>query len=154
MRKNFLGDNMDKNELKQKKGNKKLLIILFCIFFFLIIAVIIFFLLNNNEDDLYYGKWKCNDEILIEIDKNKFNMDYISKDTSIEATYVVDEKENSEGYRKYTLNVSAVKRIINGTKYTDPYTTQYQIVMRDDEKDSFALMNTISYSIYSCERKK
>ena len=54
---------------------------------------------------------------------------------------------------KYTINVEATKRIIDGQEYTDPYSTQFQLMLEKGNKDKLGMMNTISYSMYSCTRK-
>jgi hypothetical protein len=80
-----------------------------------------------------------------------FRMTYPNGDIS--GTYEL-KKTSDEGEEKtYTFNLKADKRVINGETITDSYTTQFEFRFDKNNKDDLVLMNTVSYSIYSCKRK-
>ena len=52
--------------------------------------------------------------------------------------------------KKYELKLTANNRYLNGTLYTDDYSTNYELVI--DENNEAVLMNTKSMQIYYCKK--
>ena len=61
------------------------------------------------------------------------------------------ESEKNEGdYKSYVLNVSAIKKMVNGQEYTDQYTTDFEIEMEKGNKDKLLLTNKNTGIEYVC----
>ena len=151
-------DYNQQNSYKENKKRKKKQILIISIIIVLIIILLIIILLffNNGKEtsdekytEPYHGKWKCNENIELEINSKGFVMDYGDKGY-IEATYIVDSIKKESKYNKYILNVSATKRIIDGEEKKGDYTTQYEIVIDESNNSEMAMANTITSSMYIC----
>ena len=116
------------------------------------ISIFIFVKLLGLGSNKYEGHWICNNSIELDISKNKFNMKYNDSNYA-EADYFLVETTNENGYTKYLLRTTATKRIISGNEQTGDYITQFEISMEDGNPLAMAMMNTVSYSLYTCVKK-
>ena len=116
-----------------------------------IITVVLLFNAINKKK--FYGEWICDDGINVVINDKNFNM-FIDSQTKIESTYKIVSNKNDGVYRKYDIEATAKKRIIDGQEYTSPYTTKYQIIMNNSSDDELSMINSLTYNMYSCQRKK
>lgn len=71
----------------------------------------------------------------------------------VKSTYKISSTSKDGSISKYDIEASATKRIINGKEYTEPYTTKFQISIDEKSKDEMAMINVVSYNIYTCKRK-
>ena len=138
----------------EKKSNKTSIIIISIVLLVLIVlGCVLFIVLNKSGNkEIYVGDWECIKDVKLSMNNDKsFRMTYPNGDIS--GTYEL-KKTSDEGEEKsYTFNLKADKRVINGETITDSYTTQFEFRFDKNNKDDLVLMNTVSYSIYSCKRK-
>ena len=120
---------------------------------FIISIVLLVKFIFNSASKSYQGTWDCNSQLRLEIGNNNFDMYANDGSATINSTYKISEESHENNYHKYTIDASATKRIINGQKYTKPYTTQYQIIMEGTNRNQMVMMNTVTYSMYNCTRK-
>lgn len=120
----------------------------------LFVVAILFFVkaLLNSGTNVYQGSWVCNNMTTVDIGKNTFDM-YSNQNNYVNATYVANKLEIENNYHKCIIRATATKRVISGKEYTDPYTTEYQLVIDSNNKNEMAMMNTKTYSLYKCKRK-
>ena len=153
---NVVVNNVTQPVNNQKKTPVGLIIglIIGGIVFLGIIILVIVLLIGRSSSKEIQGTWKCNGNLGMKISGNELEM-YSDTDSStyIKANYTIKEFEIDNSYHKYTINASATKRVISGKEYTQPYTTQYQIVMEDGNKNELSMINTVSYSMYTCTRE-
>ena len=124
--------------VNNSSDNGKLVLIILsivggCVLLFFILYLFVF----KSGNKAFEGEWTCDGGVTLNFDGS--TMKYVEGSSDIEA--------------KYTINVEATKRIIDGQEYTDPYSTQFQLMLEKGNKDKLGMMNTISYSMYSCTRK-
>lgn len=151
-----------KKKQKEKISERKSTMLIYqgigTFFAIIIILFIIFLLTSGSRSPRYEGIWTCSDgDSLIEvtIDEEKFTMK--SENVDIEATYKISyEKapDTTGNLYKYGLIMDANRRVIDGQAYIEPYSTEYELDIEEDDDDTMIMINSISYSIYSCSRKK
>ena len=121
----------------------------------ILFVVAIFFFVKTLLDSgtkMYQGSWICNNMTTVDIGENTFDM-YSNQSNYVNSTYVANKVEIENNYHKCTIRATATKRVISGKEYTDPYTTEYQLVIDSNNKNEMAMMNTKTYSLYKCKRK-
>ena len=138
--------------VNNSSDNGKLVLIILsivggCVLLFFILYLFVF----KSGNKAFEGEWTCDGGVTLNFDGS--TMKYVEGSSDIEAKYTIIDKEEEGIYDKYTINVEATKRIIDGQEYTDPYSTQFQLMLEKGNKDKLGMMNTISYSMYSCTRK-
>ena len=105
----------------------------------------------NTINQLFNGQ-----TIKYQFNKDKtFTVQYgeNGKDGYITGTYKkVDVKAKDEAIA-YTINMTANYRNIGGKTYNEEYTTQYEIVASLKNKNEYAMINTVSYSMYYCRKQ-
>ncbi len=149
-------ENSSINNVVEKKnfGKRK-------IYFYLIIALVIIvglYALGNwaiNSGEFLYGEWDCGSNIRISLNKNKnFEMyDYSDKNNlDVNGKFTISNKEIDSQYLKYTITLKTNNRVVSGEKLTNDYTTQYEITMDGVNHKTFAMINTVNYHIYECEK--
>ena len=141
----------------KKKGNKIVLITVICITFFIILAVILILVLRSSNSSKYkfVGNWSCaNGVVKLKIDSKNFYYD--STAAKVDATYEIEYDEYKESpignYYKYGLLISTTSREINGVKYTEPYTTEYEIDIEEGKENELLMTNTTTYNMFECYR--
>lgn len=162
---NYEPNNYDPNNYGQpympmnnkKKGNKIVLITVICITFFIILAVILILVLRSSNSSKYKfeGNWSCaNGVVKLKIDSKNFYYD--STAAKVDATYEIEYDEYKESpignYYKYGLLISTTSREINGVKYTEPYTTEYEIDIEEGKENELLMTNTTTYNMFECYR--
>ena len=126
-------------------------IVLGIILFVVAIFLIVKFALDSGTK-AFQGSWECNSNITVEIGKNTFDM-YSNQNNYVNSTYTANEVKIENNYQKCMIQATATKRVISGKEYTNPYTTEYQLVIDNNNKNEMAMMNTKTYSMYMCKRK-
>ena len=119
----------------------------------IVIFVVALILIISSVFKNYYGTWECNNDIILEIGSNNFDMYTSDKSTIVNSKYSMKKVNIDNNIQKYTLNASATKRIINGVEYDDPYTTQYEITIDSNNPKELSMVNTVTYSVYGCRKK-
>lgn len=108
-----------------------------------------------SNENLLYGKWDCDDDVAIVFDKEKNFEMYMDGDKntfSIIGTYNIDKMKIEDNIQKYTITMYSNKRTILGTTYTDEYSTQYSISIDLSDVNSLGMINTVTSSIYVCQK--
>ncbi len=108
----------------------------------------------------YYDNMKAEDfkqDVDFALNKDKtFSMIYKETGNSgrIEGTYEISEAQSSETDKtmEYIINLNATSRVFGEKTLTDPYSTQYSLVIESD--GNAVLMNTISQNMYMCTKVK
>ncbi len=133
---------------------------------FIILVIVIFSilalltLLGNylfKSGKLLNGKWICNNNIILIMNKNKTFEMYDSKDKNylnVKGKYTIEKEQNENNILKYTINMKTTNRIISNQKMTDEYTTQYEIDINTNNQNELSMTNSLSYSIYNCKKEK
>lgn len=124
---------------------------------FLIIAVFVVTRFN------YIGTYECgannslNTAAIVDYDiefrlnaDKTFTMQY-STMGAINGKYEIEKIRNQNNYLIYDLVLDTTDRNIDGTSLSENYKTKYSLGIAPDGK--VELLNTISYSKYSCRRK-
>lgn len=142
---------------RPKRSNKPLILALI-VFFVIIICLGIggYFLAKNiinSDSKLIQGTWDCGEGAEIFIDSKNFNIS-VGSDTKINATYKATKTETQGSLKKITIYATAKKRLIDGVEYTDTLSNEYQVALDQNNPDEIAMINTRSYSMLSCTRKK
>ena len=152
---NYEQSNMTKND--KKLINKIVLFSVIGISFLVIITILLVFLLSASNSPKYKfeGKWSCsNGAIKLEFDSKNFY--YNADSTKVDATYEIEYDEYKESpignYYKYGLKVTTTNRVLNGEKYTEPYTTEYEINIEEGKEDELLMINASTYNMYECYR--
>lgn len=116
-----------------------------------VFIVLFVFVLKNDKKYPFSGKWNCNDNIVLTIEGNNFDM-YYDEDTYITSTFDVINEEKKEEYTTYSIVATAKKRRLEGKEYTDSYSTGYEIGFNKNNPNQLEMMNAISYNIYYCTK--
>ncbi len=152
---------------KEKRG---IIINIICIIISIlfILGGIILNFVSEFEENNYIGEYACSDYVenstnaleetmKFSLKKDKtFLMTYSYSTASgiIDGTYEITgikyTTKNNENYTTYTINFDANTRVINGEKITEPYVTQYNLIIADTSE--VYLQNTISNSLYLCRK--
>ena len=167
LQKELINNNIKQENINinKKKSNKALFITLGIIGGIVLLGIIIFVVLlyigiNYIKEDRLTGTYRCGP--LQNITETNATMNFIVKeDKTFIMSYgrdVVSGKYEitNVGYvggknsKKYELKLTANNRYLNGTLYTDDYSTNYELVI--DENDEAVLMNTKSMQIYYCKK--
>ena len=153
---------IDNNAYQQPVQNNKpkknaiglIIVIVVGVIIAIILTVItISLFVKKSGSEKFYGEWDCNNGIKLLINNKDFNMS-IESQAKIDATYKLTTIETEGTYKKYNIDATATRRILDGKEYLEPYTTKYQIVMDDKNNNELSMINVSTYSIYMCERKK
>ena len=151
--------------INKKKSNKALFIILGIIGGMVLLGIIIFVALlvigiNYIKEDWLTGTYSCGP--IQNITETNTTMNFIvKKDKTFIMSYGRDivsgkyeitnvDYDGDKNSKKYELKLTANNRYLNGTLYTDDYSTDYELVI--DENDEAVLMNTKSMQIYYCKK--
>lgn len=167
LQKELINNNIKQENINinKKKSNKALFITLGIIGGIVLLGIIIFVVLlyigiNYIKEDWLTGTYSCGP--LQNITQTNVTMNFIVKeDKTFIMSYgrdVVSGKYEitNVGYgggdnsKKYELKLTANSRYLNGTLYTDDYSTNYELVI--DENNEAVLMNTKSMQIYYCKK--
>ena len=157
--------------IAHKRGTAIAGIILNVLSIIICIAILVFavFLVLDTAGEVA-GTYKCSDyfdSYASEDAKNKegymefklnydgtFSMDYDIDGTNniIKGEYKVSdmEDEDDDSFKYYALELNANYREIKGEVNTDAYKTKYVLGKVKGQSKSYVLMNTISYSQYTC----
>ena len=133
------------------KRKKKILSIIFTILFLSAIACVSgYFLMKYlNNQHPFLGNWNCNKgSLILDIDESTFKMNFDSSGYQ-EAEYVIDSKSDNN----YNLNVSSVKKSINGTSFADNSNTLFQLILDSENNNKMILINKITNVEYTCYKK-
>lgn len=141
----YVNNNFNAQQNLNKKSNKKIIIIVG-----IVIVLIILFFIGRKSKKAFYGTWDCNG-IILNIDSKNFDMS--SSGLDVKSTYKITSTSKTNTISKYEIEASATKRVINGKEYTEPYTTKFEIDIDEKNKDEMAMINVVSYNIYTCKRK-
>ena len=145
---NVMNQNNNKNiQINRSKSNSKIIIVIIGI---IIALLAIVYFISSKQKKSFYGTWDCNG-ITLFIDSKNFNMS--NNNLDVKSTYKISSTSKDGSISKYDIEASATKRIINGKEYTEPYTTKFQISIDEKSKDEMAMINIVSYNIYTCTRK-
>ena len=107
----------------------------------------------KSGTSVFHGTWECNNNTAtVTIDSKNFNM-YGNSSTYVYSTYKTKEVNIDSKYSKMLIDATATKRVLNNKEYTGDYTTQYQLVIDNNNKNEMAMINSVTYSIYKCKRK-
>ena len=127
-------------------------VVLGIILFVVAIILLVKFALNSGTR-VFQGSWECNNgNVTVTIGKNNFDM-YGNQSTYVYSTYVAKEVKVENNYHKLLIDATATKRVLNNKEYTGPYTTEYQLVIDNNNKNEMAMINSKTYTIYKCKRK-
>lgn len=133
------------------KRKKKIISIIFTIIFLAIVVCASgFFLIKYLENQyLFLGNWNCNKgSLILDIDDSTFKMNFDSSGYQ-EAEYAIDSKNDN----KYDLNVSSVKKTINGGSFVDNSNTLFQIIFDSENHTKMTLINKTTDFEYTCYKK-
>ena len=119
---------------------------------FVVALILLFVFIFKSGTSVFHGTWECNNNATVTIDSRNFNM-YGNTNTYVYATYKAKEINIDNSYSKMLINATATKRVLNGKEYTGDYTTQYQLVIDNNNKNEMAMINSVTYTIYKCKRK-
>ena len=145
---NVMNQNNNINlQINRSKSNSKIIIVIIGI---IIALLAIVYFISSKLKKSFYGTWDCNG-ITLFIDSKNFNMS--NNNLDVKSTYKISSTSKDGSISKYDIEASATKRIINGKEYTEPYTTKFQISIDEKSKDEMAMINVVSYNIYTCKRK-
>ena len=151
--------------INKKKSNKALFIILGIIGGMVLLGIIIFVALlvigiNYIKEDWLTGTYSCGP--IQNITETNTTMNFIVKEDKtfimsygrdiVSGKYEITnvDYDGDKNSKKYELKLTANNRYLNGTLYTDDYSTDYELVI--DENDEAVLMNTKSMQIYYCKK--
>ena len=151
--------------INKKKSNKALFIILGIIGGMLLLGIIIFVALlvigiNYIKEDWLTGTYSCGP--IQNITETNTTMNFIVKEDKtfimsygrdiVSGKYEITnvDYDGDKNSKKYELKLTANNRYLNGTLYTDDYSTNYELEV--DENDEAVLMNTKSMQIYYCKK--
>jgi len=151
--------------INKKKSNKALFIILGIIGGMLLLGIIIFVALlvigiNYIKEDWLTGTYSCGP--IQNITETNTTMNFIVKEDKtfimsygrdiVSGKYEITnvDYDGDKNSKKYELKLTANNRYLNGNSYTDDYSTNYELVI--DENDEAVLMNTKSMQIYYCKK--
>ena len=151
--------------INKKKSNKALFIILGIIGGMVLLGIIIFVALlvigiNYIKEDWLTGTYSCGP--IQNITETNTTMNFIVKEDKtfimsygrdiVSGKYEITnvDYDGDRNSKKYELKLTANNRYLNGTLYTDDYSTDYELVI--DENDEAVLMNTKSMQIYYCKK--
>ena len=126
--------------------------VLLGIILFVVAIIFIVKIALNSGTRIFQGSWECNNNVTVTVGNNTFDM-YSNQNNYVNSTYVAKEVKIENNYHKLLIDATATKRVLAGKEYTDPYTTQYQLVIDGSNKDEMAMINSKTYSIYKCKRK-
>ena len=144
------------NAEKKQKTKKLLLTIIPIVIVACSIIVILFFVLKKETevDTSYIGNWKCSNDITFDVEENGFTMVYTTQNATFSGTYTLKEKHNKDDAVAFLIDFKATRRVVDGKVSTSPSVAQYEINVSKDNKDIMTMINTSSYSIYNCTRRK
>ena len=154
---NDLQNNAIEYNAKKKQQARKLLLTIIPIVLVVCAIVAAILLIPKNEtkeDTLYIGNWKCSNDVDFNVEENGFTMEYTTQDAIFTGTYELKEKKDKDDVTSFLIDFKATKRVINGTVSNSPVSTQYEINVVKDNKDAMVMINTATYSIYNCTRRK
>lgn len=167
LQKELINNNIKQENINinKKKSNKALFITLGIIGGIVLLGIIIFVVLlyigiNYIKEDWLTGTYSCGS--LQNITEMNVTMNFIVKEDKTFIMYygrdIVSGKYEitnvsyggEKNSKKYELKLTANNRYLNGTLYTDDYSTNYELVI--DENNEAVLMNTKSMQIYYCKK--
>ena len=165
LKKELINNNIKKENNNNKKNNKTLFIALGIIggivFLGIIIFVVLFIIgINYIKEDWLTGTYSCGP--VQNITKTNATISFIVKEDKtfimsfgrdiVSGKYEITniDYDGTKKSKKYELELTTNNRFLNGTLYTDDYSTNYELVI--DENDEAVLMNTKSMQIYYCKK--
>lgn len=151
--------------INKKKSNKAVFIILGIIGGMVLLGIIIFVALlvigiNYIKEDWLTGTYSCGP--IQNITETNTTMNFIVKEDKtfimsygrdiVSGKYEITnvDYDGDKNSKKYELELTTNNRYLNGHLYTDYYSTNYELVI--DENDEAVLMNTKSMQIYYCKK--
>ena len=167
LQKELINNNIKQENINinKKKSNKALFITLGIIGGIVLLGIIIFVVLliigiNYIKEDWLTGTYSCGP--LQNITEMNATMNFIVKENKtfimsygrdiVSGKYEITNVDynGDKNSKKYELKLTTNNRYLNGTLYTDDYSTNYELVI--DENNEAVLMNTKSMQIYYCKK--
>jgi len=161
----LINNNFKQRNINKKNNNKALFITLGVIGGIVFLGIIIFVVLliigiNYIKEDWLTGTYSCGP--LQNITEMNATMNFIVKENKtfimsygrdiVSGKYEITNVDynGDKNSKKYELKLTTNNRYLNGTLYTDDYSTNYELEV--DENDEAVLMNTKSMQIYYCKK--
>jgi hypothetical protein len=156
----FVNDTEEKNiQVEEQKSNgdiwKNVLFFIKVAIAVIIIVVAGYFILEYiNTNNSFYGSWRCsNGQLNVVIEKKVFKVKN-SSSGFIEADYMLEKEVKEDDNIRYYLDVSATKKLANGSDYVDSNETKFEILMENDNHNKMTLINKETNTSYICYIEK
>lgn len=131
------------------RKKRKIFAIISIILLVAIIGFVAWHFITQYLDNQYpfFGLWKCdNGKLELDISSESFKMNFDASGYQ-EAEFIIKTERNKE---TYNLNVSPVKKTINGGTFVDDSNTSFQVNMDKDNSLKMVLKNLTTNKEYTC----
>ena len=103
----------------------------------------------NSVTSNYQKGWICNDNVNIDIKKDRINIFGNDRKNAINANYKMTNFVIENGHHEYTLKVKFFRK--NGERINE--VGEYKIMMDSSNMDEMRITNTNAKYIYRCKKR-